>query len=70
MVGSAANRRVQKPWVKITAGGEASLPWPSAGLNERPKAGSTPRNAKKFWVTGTLVKRSGSPAPVSSLSPT
>jgi hypothetical protein len=70
MFGSEANRLRQKLWLNNMAGGAEYLPWHSSLVNDLPIAGSTPSVAKKLSVTGTLLRRSGSPAPVISLSPT
>ena len=42
----------------------------SSALKLRPRTGCTPSTSKKFAVTGTPLRRSGSPAPLSRLSPT
>ena len=69
-LGSEAKRHRQKLYVKSMAGGAEYFPWHSSVVNDLPIAGCTPSNEKKFPVTGTLVRRSGSPVPVSCLSPT
>ncbi len=69
MPGSEANRRRQKLWLNSIAGGAEYFPWHSFAVNDLPITGCTPSSVKKFPVTGTLVSRSGSPIPVSSLSP-
>jgi hypothetical protein len=58
-----AKRFFHKASVRITAAGPPLLH--SSELKVRPTCGSTPSRWKKFSVTGTAVKRSGSPAPVS-----
>ena len=41
----------------------------STSLKKRPSSGLTPSTEKKFCVTGTPVRRSGSPRPVKRTSP-
>src|SRR3954452_1143279 len=68
-LGSEANRDRQNLWLNRVAVGAEYVPWHSSVVNDLPIAGCTPSNAKRFPVTGTLVRRSGSPVPVSSWSP-
>ena len=66
--GSAAKRLSHSPWLSSTALGPCHLH--SSALNSRPICGSTPSTWKKFPDTGTPLSRSGSPRPVSVMSPT
>ena len=66
--GSDAKRRVHRPWLRRTAFGP--FHFTSSAVNVRPSAGCTPRIWKKLSDTGTALSRSGSPRPVSIVSPT
>ena len=57
-----------EPCASMTAFGPFQVH--SSAVNVRPSAGRTPRTSKKLSDTGTPLSRSGSPFPLSRLSPT
>ena len=66
--GSEPNRRSHRPWLNSTALGPCHLH--SSAVNSLPSCGWMPSIWKKFSETGTPLSRSGSPWPLSRLSPT
>ena len=65
---SEPKRRSHRPWLNSTALGPCHLH--SSAVKRRPYCGCTPSTWKKFSETGTPLSRSGSPLPLSRLSPT
>jgi len=64
--GSVRNRLRQRASLRMAT--DSSLAACSPSRNRRPRAGSTPRSAKKLVVTELSSARTGSPAPVSDAS--